>query len=208
LTLHDEIWQAVPFDRRVDPAVLEFALDAVAGAAGPGGEPARVLDLGCGDGRVAAELASAGARVSGVDPAAAAVERARAAHPELDLHAPLADGRLPLGDCSFDVVVCLQVLQHVVDTQLLLSEARRVLVPGGLLAVAVPWHGRLKNALIALRSFERHHDPLEPVLRFYTPRSLRGLLEAFGFERVELEGSGGLALARETLLARCRRGSP
>jgi ubiquinone/menaquinone biosynthesis C-methylase UbiE len=206
--LADEIWTSVPVARPLDRAVLEFALDAVAGAAGPRGGPARVLDLGGGDGRVAAELAGAGAQVSLVDPAPAALERARAAHPELELHAPLADGRLPLPDCSFEIVVCLQVLQHVVDTQLLLSEARRVLVPGGLFAVAVPWHGRLKNVMIALRSFERHHDPLEPVLRFYTPRSLRGLLEAFGFERVELEARGGLALARTTLLARCRRGSP
>jgi SAM-dependent methyltransferase len=167
-----------------------------------------VLDLGCGDGRVAGELARAGAHVSGVDPAPAALERARAAHPQLDLHAPLPDGRLPLPDCSFEVVVCLNVLQHVADTQLLLSEARRVLVPGGLLALAVPWHGRLKNVLIALRSFERHHDPLEPVLRFYTPRSLERLLEQLGFERVELEARGGLPLARATLLARSRRGSP
>ena len=55
---------------------------------------------------------------------------------------------------------------------------------------------------------ERHHDPLEPVLRFYTPRSLRALLDAFGFERIELEVRGGLPLARATLLARCRRRSP
>jgi SAM-dependent methyltransferase len=167
-----------------------------------------VLDLGCGDGRVAGELSRAGARVSGVDPSSAALERARAAYPQLDFHAPLADGRLSLPDCSFEVVISLNVLQHVADTQLLLSEARRVLVPGGLLAVAVPWHGRLKNVLIALRSFERHHDPLEPVLRFYTPRSLRALLDALGFERIELESRGGLPLARATLLARCRRGAP
>jgi ubiquinone/menaquinone biosynthesis C-methylase UbiE len=100
------------------------------------------------------------------------------------------------------------VLQHVADTQLLLSEVRRVLVPAGLLAVAVPWHGRLKSALTALRSFERHHDPLEPVLRFYTPRSLRGLLEQLGFEQVELAARGGLPLARATLLAYARRGAP
>ena len=208
MTVHDEIWRAVPTDRRVDPDVLEFALDASAREAERSGRPLRVLDLGCGDGQVAAELARAGARVSGTDPAPAALERARAAHPELDLQPPLSDGRLPFPDSAFELVVCLHVLQHVADTQLLLSEVRRVLVPGGLLAVAVPWHGRLKSALIALRSFERHHDPLEPVLRFYSPRSLRGLLEQLGFEQVELTARGGLPLARRTLLARARRGTP
>ena len=79
------------------------------------------------------------------------------------------DGRLPVADALFDVVTCVHVLQHVADTQTLMSEARRVLVSGGLFVVAVPFHGRLQGALIALTSFERHFDPLEPVLRFYTP---------------------------------------
>jgi ubiquinone/menaquinone biosynthesis C-methylase UbiE len=206
--VHDEIWSSVPADRPLDRDVVDFALDACAREAGRAAGPIRVLDLGCGDGRVAAELARAGARVSGTDPSPVALERARAAYPDLDFRAPLEDGRLPLSDSSFELVVCLQVLQHVADTQLLLSEARRVLVPGGQLTVAVPWHGRLKNALIALRSFERHHDPLEPVLRFYTSRSLAGLLEQLGFEQVELAARGGLPLAREALLARARRGSP
>jgi 2-polyprenyl-6-hydroxyphenyl methylase/3-demethylubiquinone-9 3-methyltransferase len=204
LSLHDDIWSSLPAERALDDDVLEFALDVYARA----GASIRILDLGCGDGRVAGKLARAGALATGVDPSPVALERAHAAHPALDLHGPLPDGRLPLADCSFELVLCIHVLEHVADTQLLLSEARRVLVPGGVLAVAVPWHGRLKNVLISLSSFERHHDPLEPVLRFYTPRSLRALLDALGFERIELETSGGLPLARTTLLARCRRGSP
>ena len=208
MSAHDEIWSTLPLERRVDPGVVDFALDSYARESARAGVALRVLDLGCGDGRVAGELARAGGRVTGVDPSPVALERARAAHPELDLDAPLPDGRLPLSDSSFELVVCLHVLEHVADTQLLVSEARRVLIPGGLLAVAVPWHGRLKSVVIALRGFERHHHPLEPVLRFYTPRSLRALLEAFGFELVELEASGGLPLARATLFARARRGSP
>jgi SAM-dependent methyltransferase len=197
----------VPLDRCVDRDVLDFALDAYEREAARR-EPVRVLDLGTGDGRIAAELARAGARVTGVDPSPIALERAHTAHPELELHGLLPDGRLPLSDGSFELALLLHVLEHVADTQLLLSEVRRVLVPGGLLAISVPWHGRLKNVLIALRSFERHHDPLEPVLRFYTPRSLRTLLAALGFEQIELRASGGLPLARATLFARCRRGAP
>jgi SAM-dependent methyltransferase len=200
---HDEIWQALPEQRPFDHAETRFALEAV--ELGAAGGSARVLAPGWGDGRLAAELARAGASVTGLDPSPVALERARQAHPELDLQAPLADGRLPLEDGRFELVVCIHVLQHVADTQLLLSEARRVLVPGGQLVVAVPWHGRLKNVLIALRSFERHHDPLEPVLRFYTPRSLRQLLEALGFEQPSTSGAGGKPLMRETLLARALR---
>jgi hypothetical protein len=81
-----------------------------------------------------------------------------------------------------------------------------VLVPRGLLALAVPFHGRVKNVAIALGSFERHHDPLEPVVRFYTRRSLADLLGAFGFAEIEVEArGGGLPLLRETLVARAQR---
>ena len=166
---------------------------------------AHVLDLGCGDGRVAARLAEAGARVTGVDPSAVALERARRAHPELELQPTAPDGTLPFPDASFEAVVCLNVLQHVADTQSLLSEVRRVLAPAGLLAVAVPWHGRFKNAIAAISGFERQHDPLGPVLRFYTERSLGGLLDDFGFERAALRGAGGTPFWREARLARARR---
>jgi SAM-dependent methyltransferase len=206
--MSDEIWGHVPSERRLEPAALELALETVRKVnPGTGGKPVRVLDLGCGDGRVAAELVRAGAQVTGVDPSRVALERARASYPELDFAAVSQDGGLPFADVSFDVVVCLNVLQHVADTQRLLSEARRVLAPRGLLSVAVPFHGIFKNVLIALRSFESHHDPLEPVLRFYTKRSLARLLSDFGFEHARLRSAGGLPLLRETLLAHAQRGS-
>jgi SAM-dependent methyltransferase len=165
----------------------------------------RVLDLGSGDGTFAARMSAQGGEVTGIEPSPAALARARAAHPALEFVAPAADGRLPFDDGSFDVVTCVNVLQHVADTQSLLSEARRVLAPGGLLAVAVPFHGRLRNVLIALGSFERHHDPLAPELRFYTVRSLQILLGEFGFDSVDVGAHGGLPLLRETLIALGRR---
>jgi ubiquinone/menaquinone biosynthesis C-methylase UbiE len=166
----------------------------------------RVLDVGCGDGTFAARVAEHGAQVTGLDFAPTALKRARAAHPELEFVAPADGGGLPFADASFDTVTCVNVLQHVADTQTMLSEIRRVLVPGGLLAVAVPFHGRARNVLTALRSFERHHDPIGLELRFFTARSLRDVLRGFGFEAVEVSARGGLPVLRETLIARARRG--
>ena len=123
----------------------------------------------------------------------------------MDWALPTEDGRLPVPDASFDVVTCVLALEHVADTQRLLSEMRRVLVSGGLLLLAVPFHGRFQGALTALTSFERHFDPLEPVLRFYTARSLRGLLEAFGFEEVQTAARGGPPFRRRALIALGRR---
>ena len=173
--------------------------------AAAGVDEPRVLDVGCGDGTLAARLAASGGIVTGLDPAPAALERARAAHPELDWAAPAADGRLPFADSRFGVVTCVNVLEHVADTQTLMSEMRRVLAPRGLLALAVPRHGRLGNVWTALTGFERHFDPLAPVLRFYTARSLRRLLDDFAFDGVDVTAEGGLPLMRETLVALARR---
>lgn len=199
--MHDEIWASVPADRPLDERAVAWALATVALA----GEAPRVLDLGCGDGRITARLAAAGADVTGADPSPVALERARAAHPGLAFLEIGATGRVPAEDASFDAVVCLDVLQHVADTQRLMSEGRRVLAPRGLFAAAVPFHGRAKSVAIALTSFERHHDPLEPTLRFYTRRSLAGLLAAFGYGEVVVAPAGGVSLFRRALLARAAR---
>jgi 2-polyprenyl-6-hydroxyphenyl methylase/3-demethylubiquinone-9 3-methyltransferase len=166
-----------------------------------------VLDVGCGDGTFAGRLVELGAQVTGLDSAPTALKRARAAHPELEFVGPDSGGRLPFEDASFDTVTCVNVLQHVADVQSMLSEVRRVLVPGGLLAVAVPFHGRVRNVLIALRSFERHYDPFGLELHFFTARSLRGFLRDLGFEHVEVHPRGGLPVLRDTLIATARRGS-
>jgi SAM-dependent methyltransferase len=85
------------------------------------------------------------------------------------------------------------------DVQLLLSEARRVLRPGGRLALTTPAHGRTTALRLLLRGFEREFDPLSPHLRFFTAKSLRGLLDGMGFE-VE-----SLTQRRGTLFAVARR---
>ena len=143
--------------------------------------------------------------MTGTDPSHAALERARAAHPEIAFEPPAPDGSLPFADGSFDAVVCLNVLEHVADTQRLMSEARRVSRPGAWIAIAVPHHGRFQRTWIALESFERHYDPLQPILRFYTRRSLATLLAQFGYGDLVLAAAGGLPLFRRTLLARARR---
>jgi len=100
----------------------------------------RVLDLGCGDGRIALVLArrlAADWTLVGLDPDAAEVERARATGVYDVLH--VADGdSVPEADASFDLVLSNSVLEHVEGIEGVLDEAARVLRPGGRLVVTVP----------------------------------------------------------------------
>jgi SAM-dependent methyltransferase len=173
----DELWELVP-DGRSAPGDIRGWVESLA--------PARhALDLGCGDGAVSGAVPADSLTLG--DVSAVALTRARARLPEAAVAELEPDAPLPFGDGAFDLVVCTETLEHVRDVQLLLSEIRRVLEPGGRLAVTTPANRR---RIVA-------PDPLSPHLRFLTKRSLRALLERMGFEIRELrrKGSGLFALA-------------
>jgi SAM-dependent methyltransferase len=159
----------------------------------------RALDLGSGDGHFTQVLSGAGAEVVGLDIAQAAVRRARERYPELDFSLGEFDGPLPLADHAFDLVWASEVIEHVADTAKWLSEVRRVLAPRGRLLLSTPSHGRLRLAALGV---ERFSEPLGDHLHLYTRRSLRTLLEEFGFAPIEVRAVGGPPLLRRTLLAR------
>ena len=95
----------------------------------------RALDIGCGAGFIAEELATAGFAVTGIDPSRVAVEAARshAGQHGLDIAYLVGAGEeLPFPDAAFDLVSCCDVLEHVRDLDRVIAETARVLTSGGL----------------------------------------------------------------------------
>ncbi len=102
-----------------------------------------VVDFGCGNGAQSLLLADRCDRVTGVDVNAGFLgafgeEIAARGLGQRVACLQLADGRIPLGDGSADVVTSFTVLEHVPDEHAALAEMRRVLKPGGRLIVSVP----------------------------------------------------------------------
>jgi SAM-dependent methyltransferase len=187
----DELWELVPeIGNRPPLHIVDFVHSL--------GEAERALDLGCGDGRLSAELAAL--KLFGADVSPLALERARM---RLGADAQLVetdpDVPLPLEDSQFDLVLCAETLEHVRDVQLFLSEIRRVLRPGGTLAVTTPAHSRLTGLKLLVRGFENGFDPLSPHLRFFSKRSLVRLLDELGYDVRSIRREKG------TLLATARR---
>jgi 2-polyprenyl-3-methyl-5-hydroxy-6-metoxy-1,4-benzoquinol methylase len=206
---HESVWEGVPTGLRpADASLREAFLLRLLGEIGATLDRApRVLDVGCGEGHFAAALERAGAVVVAVDVAAEPLRRSREHHPDLDVRLVEPEAALALEDASFDVVWAGETIEHVADTARWLSELRRVLRSGGVLAISTPDHGpllRLRMALSA-RAFQQRFDPRGDHLRFYTRGALAGLLADFGFEDVAVRGAGGLPGARRVLLASARR---
>jgi ubiquinone/menaquinone biosynthesis C-methylase UbiE len=194
---YEELWERLPEDLTPpDLAVRRrFALANV--AAGD-----RVLDLGCGAGDLAADLARSGAQVTAADVAQAALDRVGRRHPELALRLIAIDAPLPFDDGAFDAVWSSEVIEHVGDTARWLSEVRRVLAPRGRVLLTTPSHGRLR---LLIGGVERYSEPLGDHLHLYTARSLRELLGDFAFTDIRVTAKAGPPLARRLLLARAVR---
>jgi SAM-dependent methyltransferase len=119
---------------------------------------ARVVELGCGSGAIARMVAAwpGVAEVVGTDPSPILIQRARQLSADVvNVSFEEADGReLPVADSSFDVAVLHRVLSHAPHPAELLTEAFRVLSPGGRLVV---FDGDYATITLATGD----HDPLQ-----------------------------------------------
>jgi SAM-dependent methyltransferase len=140
-----------------------------------------VLDVGCGAGVEVVRFARGGARVTGVDIAASAVELTRQNLAQQGLTARLeaADGEaLPLPDASFDFVYAHGVMQYTSDAGRLVAEVHRVLRPGGLAMFQAYNRVSWLNLLSKVMKVPLEHEDA-PVLRRYSIQELRALLRPF-----------------------------
>jgi 2-polyprenyl-3-methyl-5-hydroxy-6-metoxy-1,4-benzoquinol methylase len=165
---------------------------------------ARVLDVGCATGYLAAELGRRGCDVVGIEYDPVAAEQARAWCRELvvgDLESDAVRAEvqgLVAGDV--DAIVCADVLEHLRDPWATLAWLRTLLAPGGKAIISVPniAHWTARRALLRGRFdyadfglFDRTH------LRFFTRASARELAHRAGFA-VQEEHPAGAPLPLES----------
>jgi ubiquinone/menaquinone biosynthesis C-methylase UbiE len=165
-----------------------------------GWEGADVLDVGCGNGAYTIEMARDAAFVCGVDvePERLAEFAERAAWLSHVTIALASGERLPMPDASFDVVFCIETLEHVVSEREALAEMRRVLRPGGTLLLTVPnkWYPLETHGLRGLRW--SNYYPFASWLprplhmrwanaRIYTAREIHALLAETGWRDIRID---------------------
>jgi len=181
----------------VNPVRLRFIRQAVdthlPGAAGSSRPLAgkAALDIGCGAGLVCEPLARLGADVTGVDAAPENVAAAGAHADGAGLDIRYMAGEVAALDIgTFDLVTCLEVIEHVADKRAFLFDVTERLAPGGLLVLSTPNRTAASRVLLVgaaeavgyvPRGTHRWSD-------FVTPKELDGLLTEVGLEVTDRRG--------------------
>jgi 2-polyprenyl-6-hydroxyphenyl methylase / 3-demethylubiquinone-9 3-methyltransferase len=164
----------------------ERRLDALAGL--------RVLDIGCGGGILSEPLARLGAAVVGADPSQTNVEAAKLHAAEagvvVDYRTTTAEALADEGE-GFDVVLAMEVVEHVADLGLFISRCAEMVRPGGLMITAT-LNRTLKSFALAivgaeyvLRWLPRGTHQWE---KFVTPNELEAALERHGLRVIDETG--------------------
>ena len=177
--------------------------------------PKQVLDVGCGAGYFTNYLKTRFSRadVYGVDISKTAITKAKKKYKNITFKRVNAEERLPFEDQRFDLVVCGNLIEHLVDVDNFLIEVNRVTKPGGKLILTTPNLGSWLNRLLLLVGkqpyfaeasliktlpifqigayiFPENLDyPASGHLRLYTLDMLKKLLAEYGFEVVESKGA-------------------
>lgn len=154
----------------------------------------RILDIGCGAGILSEPLARLGAEVTGIDPAAeniaVASAHAQESGVDVDYRAVTAEELAARGE-QFDVVLAMEVVEHVVDVPAFVSICASMVKPGGLM-VAATLNRTMKSFALAivgaeyiLRWVPRGTHQWD---KFVTPDELESALEAGGLDVIGERG--------------------
>jgi len=158
-------------------------------------KPCRILDLGCGNGYVSAHLKDFGHEVIGIDVAEDAIDVARKSHPNIrfERRSVLDGGLKELLGAPFDIVVSLEVVEHLYRPQALFLESMSLLRHGGILIASTPYHGYLKNLSLSLAGAWDNHFHVERVgghIKFFSPATIRRMASDAGLQVSTILGTG------------------
>lgn len=154
-----------------------------------------LLDVGCGNGVFSANLKhKLGCRLIGVDGSEYALEQARNnGFDETFVIKDFCEDKLPFENNLFNMIVCKDVLEHLINPEYLIKEIYRVCKPNGYILVHVPNHFTLKGRIKFL--FDNNIDPYNwfpnakrwnhPHIRFFTYESFSELLVENNFSLIK-----------------------
>jgi 2-polyprenyl-3-methyl-5-hydroxy-6-metoxy-1,4-benzoquinol methylase len=142
-----------------------------------------ICDLGCGNGHIAARLASLGYEVTGIDASRSGISIAKRAYPDVKFVEALIEPEMT-GFESFDLVLSSDVIEHLYRPSDLLEAAFSLLKPRGHVLIGTPYHGYLKNLALAVTGkMDTHFSALHDGghIKFFSVNTLSKLMTSHSF---------------------------
>jgi 2-polyprenyl-3-methyl-5-hydroxy-6-metoxy-1,4-benzoquinol methylase len=170
----------------------------------PDGKKLRVLDLGCGNGSISNFVAQQGYEVVGVEESGQGVAIAQAQFPNCHFRqGSLYELPSELCNHTFDVVMAVEVIEHLFYPKELARTARTCLKPDGKLIITTPYHGYFKNLLLAPSGkLDGHFHALWDGghIKFFSIHTLSQLLQEEGFTDRQFKFAGRMPYCWKSML--------
>src|SRR5690242_19486870 len=145
-----------------------------------------ICDLGCGNGHISGRLAALGYEVTGVDASASGIQVVRRTFPHVEFVQGLIDRDLKVG--QFDLVILSDVIEHRYRPSDLLEATVAQVKPGGHVLLRTPYHGYLKNLVLAATGkMDAHLSVLHDGghIKFFSVNTLSSLMRSHGFDDLQ-----------------------
>jgi|TARA_R110000824_G_scaffold113994_1_gene264148 SAM-dependent methyltransferase len=168
-------------------------------------ENVRILDYGCGDAKMVQFFYEQGYQVEGTDISAVVINKNTEDYPHLNFKLATPENPAPYPDNSFDAIFSSEVIEHVYDVDFVFSEFNRMLRPEGKLLLTTPYHGLVKNLVIALFYFDTHYSPTWEHIRFFTKNSLGQVCRAHGFTPSKWSRVGRIGFLARSFFLTCKK---
>lgn len=156
-----------------------------------------ILDIGCGNGSIANSLIEDGFNVYGIDASKSGIEIANNINPgRFFLHTIGGNSDIPkeLRDIDFSIVISTEVIEHLYSPRDYIGFIKDMLPSrDAKVVISTPYHGYLKNLVMALMNkTDEHYTVLWDGghIKFWSVRTLKLLLNEFGYRVVKFKGSG------------------
>lgn len=167
----------------------------------------RILDLGCGNGSFTNLIAQQGYEIVGIEESEQGIEIARRSFPTCNfIQSSIYSLPYDVLENSFDVVLAVEVIEHLFYPRELLRAARRCVKPDGYLIITTPYHGYLKNLALAMTGkMDQHFTSLWDGghIKFFSVPTMRTLLTAENFADIKFTFSGRLPYLWKSMVCLC-----
>lgn len=159
-----------------------------------GGVKPRILDLGCGNGSFSSFLANQGFEVIGIEESSSGISHAQQNYSNCQFRqGSIYDLILTDLSNSFDIVLAMEVIEHLFYPRQLIQVAKQCLRPHGVLILTTPYHGYLKNLALSLTGkMDAHFTALWDGghIKFFSVATLSQLLTSEGFVEQQFKFTG------------------